>query len=106
MKDFQAFAMAMKSNNTSRKAARWAQALAEFDYTIEHRSASKMKPVDSLSRNVMVIRVDEGVVSRIRLAQKNDETLKPIFQLLSNGKKYDKYLVRGDVLFKESEVGV
>jgi hypothetical protein len=103
--DCQAFAMAMRSKNVSRKAARWAEELETFDYTIEHRPGSKMKHVDALSRNVMVIEVENELVSKVKNLQKNDETLKPIRLILAEEKPYEKYLLRGGILFREDDSG-
>lgn len=48
--DCNAFAMTMRKEDVPVRVSRWALFLQEFDYIIEHRSGSKMKHVDALSR--------------------------------------------------------
>lgn len=65
-----------------------------------------MKHVDALSRNVMVLRVEDELITKVKNFQRSDETLRPIFQILSEEKPYEKYLMRGGILFRENEAGV
>ncbi|KAK9701290.1 hypothetical protein QE152_g30720 [Popillia japonica] len=50
--------MTMKKKNLVTRVARWALLLDEFNYQIEHRSGQKMKHVDSLSRNPVMLTVN------------------------------------------------
>ncbi|GBO99582.1 hypothetical protein EVAR_91285_1 [Eumeta japonica] len=48
--DCNAFTMTMKKSEVPLRISRWAMMLQDFDYEIEHRSGSKMRHVDALSR--------------------------------------------------------
>lgn len=48
--DCSAFRDALKKKECSRKVARCVEFLEEFDYELKHRSATKMRHVDALSR--------------------------------------------------------
>lgn len=58
--------------------------MEEFDYTLEHRSGSRMKHVDALSRypiNV-ITRSGSAISTAIKNAQVNDEHLKTVRAVL------------------------
>lgn len=81
--DCEAFTKTMAKKDLIPKIARWTMDLQEFDYSIEHRAGSRMKHVDSLSRNaVMIISDEENIRIQTNQAQAADDDLKPIFKIL------------------------
>ncbi|XP_055387616.1 uncharacterized protein K02A2.6-like [Condylostylus longicornis] len=72
--DCKAFECTMKKKDLATRVARWALLLEEFDYVIEHRAGAKMKHVDALSRNpvVMCIYQETGFLKKLAEAQLPD----------------------------------
>lgn len=105
--DCQAFALTMNKKDLCVRVARWALLLEEFDYVIVHRPGKNMIHVDTLSRNplpssMLIDESEESIVVRIRKAQREDTNLQKIYSLATNGRS-DGYVVRGGLLFKESD---
>lgn len=96
--DCAAFQKTINKKDLTTRVARWIMLLEEFDYDIEHRSASRMKHVDSLSRHPVMTITAVGVVERIKNAQDTDEWLKPIKQTLKE-KPYENYILRNDIVY-------
>lgn len=96
--DCKAFSLTMNKKEISPKIARWALLLSEFSYTIEHRCSTKMQHVDALSRAPIVA---ISVVSQIHNAQRQDESLKTIMNLLKKQDNYENYIVNKEILYKE-----
>lgn len=96
--DCSAFQMTMSKKELITRIARWAMYLEEFHYTIQHRPGSSMKHVDALSRSPVMI-IDHGLLSRVRNAQRKDESLKPIFTLMDQG-QYEDYVMEHEILYK------
>lgn len=91
----------MKKRELTTRVARWALLLEEFDYTLEHRSGSRMKHVDALSRypvNV-ITRSGTAISTSIKNAQVNDEHLKTVRAVLEKG-PYQDFILKNDVLYK------
>lgn len=74
--DCAAFQQTMQKQEVSTKIWRWAQYLEDYTYTIEHRSGTRMRHVDALSRHpIMTIEVDD-ITARLAKAQENDEKIR------------------------------
>lgn len=98
--DCEAFTKTLAKASVNRKVARWVHDLQEFDYTREHRSATRMKHVDSLSRNaIMIISAEENLVARIKSVQGGDDELRHVFEILKT-QSYQDYMLRNGVLYK------
>ncbi|GBN87944.1 Transposon Tf2-6 polyprotein [Araneus ventricosus] len=83
------------------RVARWALLLEEFDYVIDHRSATRMTHVDALSRspiNISCISFD-NILPRLKSAQDNDNEVKAIKELLRIS-AYENYCDRNGILCK------
>lgn len=105
--DCQAFTLTMRKRDLCVRVARWALLLEEFNYKIEHRAGNSLKHVDALSRNplpacMLVDECEDSIITRIRKAQCEDESLKPIFEA-ANVKQLSGFVVRNGLLFKEVE---
>ena len=98
--DCSAFKMTMEKKEISSRISRWALMLQDYEYTIEHRSGSRMKHVDALSRNPCVLLLDNDFINRIKSAQHKDEKLKTIFKVLETENDYNDFLVEGNILYK------
>lgn len=96
--DCQAFQLTMSKKNATAKIARWALALEEYDVEVKHRSGSSMKHVDALSRN-FVMTIEDGLLSLIKNAQKDDDECKLITALLEKG-PHKEYVMSSDVIYK------
>jgi hypothetical protein len=60
------------ADNNSRL-MRWSLRLAEFDFDVEYRAASKIKHVDALSRHVQTVTIDQTLSKElVRDEQKTD----------------------------------
>lgn len=98
--DCNAFAMTMKKKDVPLRVARWALFLQEFDYEIEHRSGTKMRHVDALSR-VYCLMIEDSLRHRIKEAQLQDEWIRAVREILQNG-CYEDYYLKYDILHKDS----
>jgi len=81
------------------KIARWIMTLEEYDKIIIHRSGSRMRHVDALSRYPVMNIIENSIIVKIKEAQKNDSELKAIMKILEH-KAYEDYLLRKGVLYK------
>lgn len=97
--DCSAFQKTMEKKELVTRVARWALILEEFDYSIEHRAGSAMRHVDSLSRNPMVMIVNDGIIERVKNAQNKDKELMDIKSAIDEPKNKD-YCIKNDVLYK------
>ncbi|KAK9695645.1 RNase H-like domain found in reverse transcriptase [Popillia japonica] len=98
--DCSAFAVTMNKKDLCTRVARWALLLEEFDYIIEHRPESRMKHCDALSRNPIALIVRNEFLEKIKVAQKEDEHLKAIIEILQK-QPYDDYEMDKDILYKQ-----
>lgn len=78
---------------------RWAMFLQQFNYEIEHRSGTKMKHVDALSR-VYCLMAEDSLRHRIREAQLKYEWIKSVRMILQND-DYEDYFIKHDILHKD-----
>ncbi|KAK7873768.1 hypothetical protein R5R35_005765 [Gryllus longicercus] len=84
--------------NLPPKVTRWALQLEEFDYEIEHRMGDRMKHVDALSRNPVMM-VEDLMLEVIKKEQKKEERLNVIIQLLLK-EPYEDYSMQNEILMK------
>ncbi|GBP06803.1 Transposon Tf2-8 polyprotein [Eumeta japonica] len=91
--------MTMKKSEVPLRISRWAMMLQDFDYEIEHRSGSKMRHVDALSR-VSCLLIEESLRHRLKEAQLNDGHIKALRKILEVN-QYEDYYVHHDILFKD-----
>lgn len=94
--DCKAFADTMNKKDSTPKIARWAMKLQKFDFEVIHRPGERMKHVDALSR-CYIIQIN-GIAESLKRNQRNDERLKPIFEIIENGGSYDGYEIENDLL--------
>lgn len=100
--DCSAFRQTMSKKDLTPRVARWALLLEDFSYEIEHRSGTKMRHVDALSRNpVMAINID-SVHLKIKRAQDKDDEIKNIKTSLEETSNKDYRLHQG-VLYKYAD---
>lgn len=97
--DCQAFEATLKKKDLSAKVARWVLFLDQFDYEVEHRSGTKMRHIDALSRNPCMTIVTGGLREQIKHAQQNDEGLKAICEILKSN-TYQDYWLDNELLYK------
>lgn len=100
--DCAAFQKTMHKKDLTPKVARWALMLEEFQYTIVHRSGSRLLHVDALSRHPVLYAASDGLIARIKKAQREDDGLNAIRELLKE-RPYKDFMIRDDMLFKFRE---
>ncbi|XP_045500402.1 uncharacterized protein LOC123697879 isoform X2 [Colias croceus] len=98
--DCSALTMTLQKKDLPPRVARWALLLEEYDYTIEHRPAARMKHADALSRqpikNIIVL---TDTAARLRRAQDDDLQIKLIKKVLEK-ESYDDYVLENGMLWK------
>ena len=100
--DCQAFQKTMDKKDLSHKIAGWAMELETFKYTIEHRSGSRIKHVDALSRYPIMCTVLQDIIPRIKKAQGEDNKIKLILDILKEN-PYQHYFIQNDLLYFQQE---
>jgi len=103
--DCSAFLATMNKKDLCVRIARWALALEEFNYKIEHRPGKNMYHVDALSRYPIVQcnvikRQKDGLITRLKKAQENDSDVKKILDQ-AKSKELNDFIVKNSLLFKE-----
>lgn len=98
--DCNAFAMTMKKAEVPLRVSRWALYLQDFDYQIEHRSGTKMRHVDALSR-ITCLLVEDSLRHRLKKAQLNDMWVSAVRKILEND-HYEDYYMYHDILYKDA----
>lgn len=104
--DCQALSLTLNKKETNPRIARWVLELQNYDYTLEHRSGSRMLHVDALSRQVFVVE-DNSFDKNLALCQSDDPAIVKIRKELElfenklfemrNGLVYRKH--QGQILF-------
>ncbi|GFV87878.1 transposon Tf2-9 polyprotein [Trichonephila clavipes] len=79
--------------------ARWELYLQEFNYTIEHRTGSKIAHVDALSRPPHCMLIQNSVHLQFIKAQQADDQITAIKTLLKTT-PHDNYIVKNKLLHK------
>jgi len=75
--------MTIKKDDLPPTVARWAMALQEFEFKVEHRAGTKMRHVDALSRLPCFL-IADSTKSRLVEAQNNDSWIKAVKSILTN----------------------
>ena len=93
--DCQAFVITLKKKDACTRVARWALFLQDFNYVFEHRSGTRMRHVDALSRNPLpaamsIVEEEASVIYKIRRAQANDKELQATLDKNNNSAEYLK----------------
>ena len=96
--DCNAFAMTMRKAEVPLRVSRWAMFLQDFKITIEHRSGSKMRHVDALSR-VCTLIVEDSMKHRLKEAQLSDPWVKAIRKVLESD-SYEDFYLKHEILHK------
>ena len=91
----------MRKQDVSPRVSRWALFLQDFQYEIEHRSGSKLRHVNALSRISCLMMID-SLRYRVRKAQLQDEWIRAIKKVLELS-SYDDYYVKFDLLYKNPD---
>jgi len=93
--------MTIKKNDLPPRVARWAMALQEFEFQVEHRAGTKMRHVDALSR-LSCFLIADSTKSRLVEAQDNDSWIKAVKSILTNNDDYDDYFLKNNILYKDA----
>ncbi|GBM13808.1 hypothetical protein AVEN_50150-1 [Araneus ventricosus] len=90
----------MQKKDLSRKIARWALLLEEFEYEVVHRSGQQMRHVDALKRNAvcMVTCSQSEITRKIATEEEADKRLHLLKTLVEKGLR-DDYLIKENVLY-------
>lgn len=102
--DCAAFKMTMDRKEIVPRIAGWALMLQDYQYKLEHRPGLKMRHVDALSRNPVIMTLQNEFIERMQAGQQKDEHLKVIIKLLEHG-PYQKFFLERGILFKEDDEG-
>ncbi|GFS91776.1 hypothetical protein TNCV_2531091 [Trichonephila clavipes] len=97
--DCDALVKTLSKKELNPRIARWALYLQEFNYTIEHRTRSKMAHVDALSRPPHCMLIQNSVHLQFLKAQQADDQITTIKTLLETT-PHDNYIVKNKLLYK------
>lgn len=97
--DCSAFTQSMQKKELIARVAKWALYISQFDATMKHRQGKQMKHVDALSRMPAVMMIEDGLITKVRNLQKDDEKCKLIGKILET-KSYENFTLRSGVLYK------
>ncbi|GFV17945.1 transposon Tf2-6 polyprotein [Trichonephila clavipes] len=97
--DCDALVKTLSKKELNPRIARWALYLQEFNYTIEHRTGSKMAHVDALSRPPHCMLIQNSVHLQFLKAQQADDQITTIKMLLETT-PHDNYIVKNKLLYK------
>ncbi|GFW65170.1 transposon Tf2-8 polyprotein [Trichonephila clavipes] len=97
--DCDALVKTLSKKELNPRIARWALYFHEFNYTIEHRTGSKMAHVDTLSRPTHCMLIQNGVHLQFLKAQQADDQITTIKTLLETS-PHDNYIVKNKLLYK------
>lgn len=97
--DCNAFTMTMKKKDIPLRVSRWAMMLQDYDYVIEHRSGSKMRHVDALSRMACLL-LEDSLIHRLKDAQRQDDWIRAVCKVLEKD-EYENFFVKHGVLYKD-----
>lgn len=93
-----AFSQTMEKKELSPKIAKWALALQEFDYELEHRSGTCMQHVDALSR--YPVSTVFTVSAQFQRAQKENGAIKEIIQKVTKN-ELPNYSIANHIFYKQ-----
>lgn len=104
--DCKAFTLTLNKKDLCVRVARWALALEEYDYEIQHRPGKTMMHVDALNRNplpetLLVSASNDSLIARFGKAQKTDQDLQKIIKLATLNKA-DGYVLKNNLLYRDN----
>lgn len=93
----------LQNKRSNNRILRWSLLLDEYDYSIEHRSADKLRHVDALSRSSGVLAITECSFSQtLAYFQHTDETVRNIKQKLNKTNDEDSfYTIHDSLLYRK-----
>ncbi|GFX53263.1 retrovirus-related Pol polyprotein from transposon 297 [Trichonephila clavipes] len=97
--DCDALVKTLSKKELNPRIARWALYLQEFNYTIEHRTGSKMAHVDALSRPPHCMLIQNSVHLQFLKVQQADDQITTIKTFLETT-PHDNYIVKNKLLYK------
>ncbi|GFU72219.1 transposon Tf2-6 polyprotein [Trichonephila clavipes] len=97
--DCDALVKTLSKKELNPRRARWVLYLQELNYTIEHRTGSKMAHVDALSRPPHCMLIQNSVHLQFLKAQQADDQITTIKTLLETT-PHDNYIVKNKLLYK------
>lgn len=91
--------MTLKKKDVNRRVERWAIALLDYDYELEHRAGTRMRHVDALSRTIGVIE-ENPFEWNVTICQGQDPAIAKIRDKLE--KSEDKtYELRNGLMYRK-----
>ncbi|GFY05584.1 retrovirus-related Pol polyprotein from transposon 297 [Trichonephila clavipes] len=97
--DCDALVKTLSKKELNPRIARWALNLQEFNYTLEHRTGSKMAHAHALSRPPHCMLIQNSVHLQFLKAQQADDQITAIKTLLETT-PHDNYIVKNKRLYK------
>ncbi|CAK1592439.1 unnamed protein product [Parnassius mnemosyne] len=99
--DCSALTKTLQKKDLPPRVARWALLLEEYNYEIEHRSGSRLKHADTLSRNPVCLILTEAA-ARLKRAQDDDPHISLLKKMLEK-EPYQDYIMERGILCKEKD---
>ncbi|CAK1603490.1 unnamed protein product [Parnassius mnemosyne] len=99
--DCSALTKTLQKKDLPPRVARWALLLEEYNYEIEHRSGSRLKHADALSRNPVCLILTEAA-ARLKRAQDDDPHISLLKKMLEK-EPYQDYIMERGILCKEKD---
>lgn len=96
--DCSAFQRSMEKKELVARVAKWALYISQFDSTMKHRQGSKMLHVDALSRIPAIMMVEDGLITKVRNLQNDDDKCKMISEILKT-QSYGDYTKRSGIVY-------
>ena len=97
--DCAAYNQTVKKENIPNRVRYMTLRLSDYEFTMEHRAGKRMKYVDALSRNPIMI-VEETITAMMKKNQEKDEHLLAIKKILEAGENFEDYLLQNGVVMK------
>lgn len=83
--------------------SRYVMYMQDFNFSVIHRKGTQMRHVDALSRYaVMIASVEDDLSSRLKRAQRSDDHILAILEILKSH-PYENFKLINNVLFKEEK---
>ncbi|CAK1578645.1 unnamed protein product [Parnassius mnemosyne] len=99
--DCSALTKTLQKKDLPPRFTRWTLLLEEYNYEIEHRSGSRLKHADALSRNPVCLILTEAA-ARLKRAQDDDPHISLLKKMLEK-EPYQNYIMERGILCKEKD---
>lgn len=96
--DCSAFQKTMEKRELITRVARWALALEEYEFVVEHRAGTRMRHADALSR-FPIMTITSGLIPRLEAAQCDDDRIVAIRKIIEK-EPYQDYVMHNELLCK------